>query len=87
MSDLLVKAWEPIVAAGFLILKVFLVLLHRTDHILVVFGNDHLCFWGIHTHPTDQIDGPSYWHPPNLISMKKKKDCHQPQVRQALALL
>ena len=53
MSDLLVKAWEPIVAARFLILEVFLVLLHRADHILVVFGNDHLCFWGIHTHPTD----------------------------------
>ena len=73
MSDLLVKAWEPVIAAGFLILKVFLVLLHRADHILVVFGNDHLCFWGIHTHPTDQIDGPSYWHPPNFYYLHEEE--------------
>ena len=65
LDDLLIKVWESVVAAGLLVLKVLLVLLHRADHILVVFGNDHLLFRGVHTHPTDQIGCPGDWHPPN----------------------
>ena len=73
MTDLLIKAWEPVIATGLLVLEVLLVLLHRADHVLVVFGNDHLRFWGVDAHPTDQIGCPSDWHPPNSILMGKWK--------------
>ena len=73
MTDLLIEAWESVIAAGLLVLKVLLVLLHRADHILVVFRDDHLLFWGIHSHPTDQIGCPSDWHPPSLILINIEK--------------
>ena len=73
MTDLLIKAWESVIAAGLLVLEVLLVLLHRADHILVVFGDDHLLFRGVDSHSTDQIGCPGDWHPPDLILLKKKK--------------
>ena len=76
MTDLLIKAWESVIAAGLLVLEVLLVLLHRADHILVVLGHDHLLFRGVDSHSADQIGCPGDWDPPNYILMKKKSGWH-----------
>ena len=63
---LFIKAGQGIVAAGLLILEVFLIFLHGADHILVIFGDDHLLFRGIDAHPAQDVGGPGEGNPPQV---------------------